>query len=117
MEFTAVKSGVIHQLQMIWNCGFNAFDDKLFERSLHSSDSFSPGRGAHNKLGNQRIIVWRYFVACIRMGVHSYTSSARNIKCRNYTGAWSEVMSRIFCVDAAFNGVSPDFKWPCTDFT
>src|SRR6478609_4278729 len=81
----------------------------LVQRAPHSIDRVDPCGADGDYFRNQRIIIWRHGVAGINMRVDSNTAAARRVIKIDPARRRLEIVSRIFCIDTALDGVQPRF--------
>src|SRR3984957_3825406 len=80
----------------------DALDDKHLQRPRHARNSLVAVLAAHNKLGNQRIVIWRNDAFGVGRGIDANACTARLVKCRNPSRRRSEFF-RMLGIDAALN--------------
>ena len=60
------------------NGRMDTFDHELVECPLHRREGFGAGRGVHDQLSEQRIVVWRHDVADLNVGIPPDARAPRN---------------------------------------
>src|SRR5690625_608310 len=106
IEFSLLELLIIHQLDVVGDGCFNAFNNKFFQGAPHSLDGILAGGSADNKLSDHRIVMRRNVITGISMGIDPNTVSPRQVKHLYNPRRGTEIVSRIFRVDAAFNSMS-----------
>ena len=88
-----------------WNIALNTFDYTLTQGTAHPGDGALPGIAVRDYFSDHGIVIRRYSVTVINMGVHPHTGAAGGVVLgdgarRGHKGF------RVFGIDAAFNGVA-----------
>ena len=86
--------------------GWETFQSKLFQTAAHLSNCFQTVLAVNHNFCGQRVVVRGERAAVVEAGVDPHPAAAGEVE--KLHGSWSgtEVMKWIFCVDAAFDGMS-----------
>ena len=70
---------------------------------MHFCNAFLPGLGFAYEFGDHRVIVWRYPVPGIHVGIYPHPMAFRRVKRGDLSRAGSKSVIRIFRIYPAFN--------------
>ena len=87
---------------------FNSVDHDFIERTLEPHQAFGARLSMHDQLADEQIVVGRNRVALIDRGIDANTEASRRVVVQDFPGRRTE-SDRIFCIDAAFDGVAVKF--------
>src|ERR1019366_2304566 len=102
------KLAIVQELSVKGDRRLHALDPYFAQRPQHATYRLFPVRAPGNQLGNQRIVEGRNRVAPENMRVHPNPRTARAMEFRDRAGGRSEIVRRIFCIDAALDRMTPD---------
>lgn len=89
-EFCRIVSGdvigMVHQLPVKRNGGFNAFDDELIQGAFHFVDSLLTSLGSSDQFRDHRIVMRWYNIPGINMGIQPYPMPAGGVQGCDLTG-------------------------------
>ena len=90
--------------------GFDALDAELTQGTFASSDALIAVNAPYDQFGNHGIIIRRDTVALLDVGFHTNTRTTGNLEARDVARARTEIMLRIFSVDAELHSMTKGHK-------
>src|SRR5690625_5582965 len=85
------------------NGRLNTFYNKFIKSPLHFPDTLFPGLCFTYQFCDQRIVVRRYHIPRIDVGIHPDAPSLRAMKSGKFPGGRAEFSERIFCIDSTLD--------------
>src|SRR5690606_4225237 len=104
-EVYLFKATIAYQFSMQRLIGLDAFHQHFVQRVLHAPAGDFPVITPGDQLGHQGVVVRRYRVAAVQMGVDTDAVAARSVEVLDLAGAGHERL-RVFSVDPALDGVA-----------
>ena len=96
---------MVHQLPMEGYRGLDTLDHKLVQGPFHLVDGFFPRLCRGNQLGDHRIVVGRYAIATVYVGIHTYAMTTWYMQGSNLARRRPKIVVRVLRIDPAFYGV------------
>jgi len=105
VEVSVAEVLVAHELLVEGHGGFYAFYDELIEGALHFGDALFAGAGAADEFSDHGVVVRRYVVSGIDVGVYADAVTFGGMQRLDSAGAGSEAVEGVFGIDAALHGM------------
>src|SRR5690606_8316561 len=106
IDVGADEVAVAHQIDVEGDRGRDRVDGQLSQGAFERADRLVSGGLVDDELGDHGVVVGRYAVAGVAVGVDADAGAAGQVELVNHAGTGREILCRVFGVDADLDGVA-----------